>query len=221
LESSGLSNLLRAEESDVLERKASLKDGDAIRDTIIAFANDIAQRGGGTLVIGQAPDKTMVGLTVSDDEASRKISDIARTRCFPAIHVTLDFEECESKRIAIVKVKTSVARPHFRGECMVRQGSTNRRATDGESMILRFATENRVLNSLMKWQQEGITRVTAEPRPVGIWGRSDAQIVEITDTYVAIQYGGNVYPRSIPLSQITVGYDFHAKRPMVSFDQDG
>ena len=52
-----LLRLLKAEESDTLERKESLSDEDKIQRAMIAFANDIADRGGGQIIIGQSDDK--------------------------------------------------------------------------------------------------------------------------------------------------------------------
>ena len=56
-----LTQLLKSEESEQIERKASLSDTDAIRDSFIQFANDINNRGIGWVIVGQAPDKSMVG----------------------------------------------------------------------------------------------------------------------------------------------------------------
>jgi len=97
-----LNRLLSADETDTLERKASLADNEGIRNSMIAFANDLAGRGGGTIIIGQNPDKTVVGLKVGGDEAQRTISHLARTRCYPAIHLIIEICEHKAKSLAIV-----------------------------------------------------------------------------------------------------------------------
>jgi hypothetical protein len=214
-----LSNLLRSDESDILERKASLSDADAIRNTIIAFANDIPQRSGGTLIIGQGPDKTVTGLKESADEASRRIADIARTQCFPAIPVVIDIKEHEGKRIAVVEVPASIARPHFRGECYVRQGSTNRRATDAEIMALRMSSVDPKLRQLLMWKAAGKTdAVTCDTLPRSLVSNWEGQIGDITETYVSVTRNGGT--RSIPLSEMHLGYDYYKDRPKLTFKGD-
>ena len=80
-----IERLLASDESEVIERKESLSDKDGIRDAMIYFANDLAGKGIGWLIIGQSPDKDVKGLKVSNDEAKRIIADIARNSCRPAI----------------------------------------------------------------------------------------------------------------------------------------
>lgn len=141
--------------SDRLERKASLSDSDAIRDTFIQFANDLAARGGGYLIVGQAPNKSLAGLTVNDDEAQQKLADIARTRCRPAIPIVVECHSVDGARIAIVDVRASAARPHFIGNCYVRVGSTKRAATDAEIVALIHAGTNPKLAELQSWLADG------------------------------------------------------------------
>ncbi len=211
-----LNFLLDADESDTLERKASLADSEGIRNSIIAFANDMAGRGGGTVIIGQNPDKTVLGLKVSGDEAQQKISHIARTRCYPAIHVIIDICEHNTERVAIVEVRASVARPHFRGECYVRQGSTNRVATDAETMAMRAATTDPKVRQLLKWQQEGKTKLTCVQLPVGTWGPTTAELAEVTETYVALRYTPT-FTMTVSLAELNLGYDSKNQQPQVTF----
>jgi hypothetical protein len=55
--------LLTSDERETIERKASHNLRDEIRDSILAFANDLSGRGRGWIIIGQEPDKTIRGLS--------------------------------------------------------------------------------------------------------------------------------------------------------------
>lgn len=213
-----LDRLLKAEESDSFERKASLSDKDSIRDTIIAFANDIANRGGGTLLLGQRPDKSLVGLMQCEDEAQRLVSEIARNRVYPAVHITIDVCKREAKTLLVVTIPSSVGRPHFRGPCYVRQGSSNRVATDAESMALRAAARDEKVRQLLTWLQQGETRITCERLPSGRWGRVTGALMEVTPTYATLDdSGGQSSARSVALSELQLGYDHSKKRPLVRY----
>jgi Putative DNA-binding domain len=215
-----LERLLTSDESDVIERKASLADEDGIRKSIITFANDLANRGGGRIVIGQQPDKTVIGLKVAADEAQQTISNLARNRCFPAISVVIDICDYKGRSVAVVDVKTSPARPHFHGACYVRQGSTNRIATDAEIMVLRSANANPKLAQLLRWVQEGKTKITADQVPTGMWGRAQVELIEVTDNYVALRYNPST-TITVSLNDLELGYDHQNKRPLIKFRREG
>jgi len=209
--------LLDAEESDVLERKASLADRDRIRDTIIAFANDIANRGGGKLIVGQNPDKSLAGLTLGADEAQRIVGDLARNKVFPAVHVTMDVCERDAKALLIITIPPSAGRPHFRGPCYIREGSSNRIATDAETMALRATLADGKFRQLFAWFQQGQTRITCDRLPSGLWGRIAGLLLEVTPTYAIFDEGGPGHHRSVALSELELGYDTQAKRPLVRY----
>jgi hypothetical protein len=212
-----LSRLLNAEESDTLERKASLSDPEKIRNAMIAFANDIAGRGGGKIIIGQEDNKTVAGLKVGNDEAQRRISDIARNRCRPSIPVDIEICEHEGKFLAIVDVKASAARPHCRGDWVVRQGSTNRVATDAEIMVLRSAVSNPKARQLLEWLHAGKTTFLCAPHPTGIHGRFVAELVQVKETYVV--FGGpNQF--TVPLDKLHLGFDPQNNRPIISYPME-
>ena len=219
ISSEEVDRLLKAEESDVLERKASLADKDGIRDTIIAFANDIANRGGGKIILGQGPDKSLVGLAVGADESQRIVSDVARHRIYPAVYVAIDACERDAKTFLIVTVPPSTGRPHFRGPCYIRQGSTNRIATDAETMALRATLADEKFRQLFNWLQQGQTRVTCDRLPSGIWGRIAAVLLDVNPLYATFDEGGPTF-RSVALSELQLGYDHQAKRPLVRYKME-
>jgi hypothetical protein len=212
--------LLRSDESDRLERKASLSDSDAIRDTFIQFANDLAARGGGYLIVGQAPNKSLAGLTVNDDEAQQKLADIARTRCRPAIPIVVECHSVDGARIAIVDVRASAARPHFTGNCYVRVGSTKRAATDAEIVALRHAGTNPKLAELQSWLADGKTNITTvqmpkEPRNSSPYIGS-MKLVEVRANYIVLQ-SGNEPPVTLPIEGFDTAWDYRNNRPQITF----
>jgi hypothetical protein len=215
-----LKRLLNADESDTLERKASIADEESIRNTMIAFANDLAGRGGGTIIIGQGPDKAVVGLRIESDKAQQKIANLARNGCRPAIHVGIEICEYEAKSLAIVDVRSSAAKPHFRGDCYVRQGSTNRAATDAEIIVLRSTTADPKLRQLMKWKEEGQRKLTCvQLQPSGFTKLRSvvvADFQEITETYIVLGYPGS-FVLTVPLEELRLGFDHQNKRPEITF----
>jgi hypothetical protein len=214
-------DLLQADESDRLERKQSLSDQDAIRDTFIQFANDLAGRGGGHLIVGQAPDKRIVGLRVDNDEAERKLADIARNQCRPAIPVIIECHSVEAARIAIVDVRASVARPHFTGNCYVRVGSTKRAATDAEIMALRNSGIDPKIAELQGWLADGKTVITTLQRPRDPLRSSSykgvVKLLEIRATYVVLQTDGKEPPVTLSLSELETGWDYRNQRPLITY----
>jgi hypothetical protein len=211
--------LLQADESDRLERKTSLSDTDPIRDTFIQFANDLAGRGGGHLIVGQAPDKSIPGLTVSDDEAQQKLADVARTRCRPAIPVIIECHSIGGARVAIVDVRASAARPHFTGTCYVRVGSTKRVATDAEIMTLRYSQNDPKVAELQSWLTDGKTIITTLQLPKDA-SRSSAYrgvvtLLEVRPNYVVLQTDPKAAPLTLPLSELETGWDYGNQRPQI------
>jgi Putative DNA-binding domain len=207
--------LLQAEESDRLERKASLSDTDAIRDTFIQFANDLAGRGGGHLIVGQAPDKSITRLIVGDDEAQQRLADIARNRCRPAIPITVECHLISTARIAIVDIRASAARPHFTGNCYVRVGSTKRAATDAEIVALRYAGANPKIAELQGWLADGKTTITtlqlAKDPMRGSAFTGVMKLLEVRANYIVLQ-SGSERPVTLPISEFDTAWDYSNNR---------
>jgi predicted HTH transcriptional regulator len=153
-----IDGLINLEESETLERKQSLADREAICKSIVAFANDMHGHERGFLILGQAPDKSFIGLQQSEDEIQKLVTDLARMNCSPAIPVSVQVFQKDNKRLALVEVLASPARPHFVGKAWVRMGSTSRMATDAEIILLRAVEENRKIGMLKRWFDEGKKR---------------------------------------------------------------
>jgi predicted HTH transcriptional regulator len=153
------------------------------------------------LCVGDAPHIVYGDTRQNADDASRKIGDIARTQCYPAIHVIINITEHEGKRIAVVEVPASVARPHFRGECFARECSTNRRATDAEILALRMSGADPKLSQLLMRKAAGKTEVvTCDMLPRSLMSKGEGRVTDITENYVSVKRRGRT--RTIPLSEI-------------------
>jgi len=212
--------LLAAEESETLERKQSL-DKDGLIKSMIAFANDMYGRGCGWVIVGQAPNKSLVGLQVGDDEAQRMISDLARNACTPAIPVSVECYQKEGKRLAVIEVRASPARPHFTGKAWVRMGSTTRQATDAEILLLRAVEENRKIAVLKRWLDEGKTTVVLwqMAAPGHDYARSpgvqQVQLLEVNENWVVLGVSG--IKRAFPFDEFNVGWDPEANLPQIRY----
>lgn len=204
--------LLSSEETETIERKAGF-DQEEIRKALIAFANDAAGRARAWLIIGQADNRDIVGLKMGSDEAQKKISDIARNQCKPAIPVSIEISSVEGKLVAIVEVAASPARPHFDGEAWVRIGSTTRRATDAEIILLRGMHENRKVALLNRFMTEGKTTVSLVN--VKRHDRQRAELLEVTEDWITLGLGNE--RRALPLAEFNVGYDYGSDRPEIRY----
>ncbi len=215
-----IETLLAAEESETFERKQGFEE-DEIRKAIIAFANDLYGRGCGCLVVGQARDKTITGLKISGDAAQQRITDIARNSCSPAIPVSVQIYEKNDKRVAIVEVRKSPARPHFAGKAWVRMGCTTRLATDAEIILMRAVEENRKVALLKRWMDTGMSTVIfwQLPAPGQSFDRAPrverAQLLDVDENWVVLDMGG--IKRTFPFSEFDLGFDFNEGLPQIRY----
>jgi len=211
-------NLLASDESETIERKSG-KIAEDIADALCCFANDYAERGVGYVIIGQRPNKQIDGLNESSDKLSQRISSIARDKCKPAIPISIEIYERAGKKIAIVEVRKSPARPHFVGRALIRVGSTTRQATDAEIMLLRASGANRKVAQLMRWRAEGKRTVMVAQLPaVGQETqlssyRYPAVLEEVTDLWLTVTLGGQ--KRTLQIDEIQLAYDYETDCPEV------
>jgi hypothetical protein len=216
-----IESLLTAEESETLERKESINLTNKIRDSIVAFANDLYGHEKAWLIVGQADDKQIVGLTVPDDTASKTISDIARNNCRPAIPVSVEFYTKDGKRLAIVEVRRSPARPHFTGSALARMGATNRQATDAEIILLRAIEENRKIATLKRWLDEGKTLIlfwhipSADEDPLRSRNSRQMTLVEVAEDWIVVDVDGT--KMSLGYKEFELGYDAQNNRPQIRY----
>ena len=202
--------LLASDEVETIERKAGF-DHKEIRKALIAFANDQAERGQGWLILGQAPNKNLVGLKMGADEVQRRIADIAKDECNPTIPISIEMIEPDGKRLAIIEVRSSLTRPHFDGKAWVRVGSTTRPATEGEIMQLRAAQSNKKVSQLRRWLKEGRTFVTL--RDAKYINRERVTLQDVTEHWVQLGFGTS--SRGFPLDDLSLSYDYDNDRPEI------
>jgi Putative DNA-binding domain len=215
-----IEKLLAADESETLERKQSL-DKEGVCKSIIAFANDLYGHGRGFIIVGQAPNKDLIGLPVGDDEAQRTITDFARNNCCPAIPVSVECHEKDGKRLAVVEVRASPARPHFMGRALVRMGSTTRAATDAEIILLRAVEQDRKVAILKRWLDEGNTTVVfwqmaAAGRDFAMSPRVEqARLLEVNEQWIVLVLGST--KRAFPFCEFNIGYDPQQNLPQIRY----
>ena len=135
-----LLHIIKDDESDHIEFKESLS-GDApdkIRMAICAFANDLPNyEKPGFIFVGLKPDKTIVGLQVTD-ELLRRLADMKTDgNIVPPPSLTVEKRKLQDKEIAVVKVEPSNSPPvRYKGVIHIRTGSRQDIANAQDERIL-------------------------------------------------------------------------------------
>jgi ATP-dependent DNA helicase RecG len=133
-----LETLLKEQESDLIERKRSLGDGQSIRQNICAFANDLPNRGQlGILLIGVEDNGNCAGLAITDELLST-LSQMSSDGSLMPIPTTIVERKCLNEcDVAVVTVHPSQSPPvRFKGRAYVRVGPTVRTTTPEEERML-------------------------------------------------------------------------------------
>jgi hypothetical protein len=129
----------------------------------------------------------------------------------PAVPVSVECIEQDGKRIAIVEIPTSPARPHFVGRPWVRMGSTLRTATDAELMLLRSAEKDWKIARLKRYWDDGQRAILfwQYPGPGVALTQSpfseQTRLLDVNENWVTIILAG--YQRSISHAEFNLGYD--------------
>ncbi len=125
--------VIRQGENSSVEFKSAKAHPDSLARELVAFANTQ----GGTLLIGVEDDGHISGLNESIDHEAR-IANIARNNVNPPINVESAIVEMPEGRVLMVKVERGRDRPYqtLQNQFLVRVGSTNRTATQGELLRL-------------------------------------------------------------------------------------
>jgi ATP-dependent DNA helicase RecG len=133
-----LEALLRDLESQRVERKASLSDGDRVREAICAFANDLEDtRQPGVLFIGARDDGSPAGLPITD-ELLRTLADMKTDgNLLPPPSLSVEKRVLRGAEMAVVTVLPSDSPPvRFKGRIWVRTGPRRAIATAQDERIL-------------------------------------------------------------------------------------
>lgn len=125
--------LIHQGENSSVEFKSANAHPDSLAREIVAFANTQ----GGTLLIGVEDDGRISGLTESVDHEAR-IANIARNNVNPSINIESVIVAMPEGRVLLVKVERGRDRPYqtLQNQFLIRVGSTNRTATQGELLRL-------------------------------------------------------------------------------------
>jgi ATP-dependent DNA helicase RecG len=143
-----IADLLAAPEGKRLDFKRDLSSLAGVLKDVIAFANTA----GGTVVVGVADDKTVVGLDdplAQEERLASAIADSIR----PQLAVDLRFSTHDAKTLLLVDVPHQPGPVHLaaKGEAQgtfVRIGSTNRKADAARLAELRRARDGRTFDEL-------------------------------------------------------------------------
>jgi len=133
-----LEELIRNLESDRVERKASLSDGEKVRQAICAFANDLPNhRREGVVFIGVHDDGRCAGIEVTD-ALLLKLADVRDDgSLLPFPSMVVEKRQLAGCELAVVRVKPSEAPPvRYKGRTWVRIGPRRGLATPEEERRL-------------------------------------------------------------------------------------
>ncbi len=125
-------------ETDRVERKQSIGNGDRVCEAICAFANDLPNhRAPGLVAIGVEDDGRPTGLAIDDDLLLRLGAFRDNGKIYPFPSITVDRLIMDGTAIVVVVVEPSLSPPvQFRGRTMIRVGPRRAIATPEEEARL-------------------------------------------------------------------------------------
>ncbi|MCL5878482.1 MAG: putative DNA binding domain-containing protein [Deltaproteobacteria bacterium] len=147
-------------ESELVERKASLVEGDKIRQAICAFANDLPNAElPGTIFIGVNDNGTCSNLLITD-ELLRTLSDMRSDgNILPFPIMSVEKKLLNGCDVAVVEVKPSYNTPvRYKGRIWIRVGPRRAIASSDEERML---VEKRLTGNL-PFDQNPVTGTTIE-----------------------------------------------------------
>lgn len=138
MQDSELEALLADLESDRVERKSSLADGERIREAICAFANALTHPGQpGILFVGATDDGRAAGLPITDDLLLKIAAMRDDGNIQPLPSLTVEKRLLAGGEMAVVVVQAALAPPvRFRGRTWIRVGPRRALATPDEERRL-------------------------------------------------------------------------------------
>lgn len=130
--------LIAAAETDRVERKESIGNGDRLCEAICAFANDLpGHRAPGVVAVGVDDSGGVTGLNVDDDLLLRLANLRDNGKIYPFPSMTVDRLIVDGTPIAVVVVEPSQSPPvQFRGRTWIRVGPRRAVATPEEEARL-------------------------------------------------------------------------------------
>jgi len=130
---SNLLGLIKQGENTCLEFKSSDVRADSVAREIVSLAN----KDGGTLLLGVSDDGQIEGLTGTKDY-EEWVANISRNNVIPAIDLDFSVIIIHDKKIGVISVPKGKDKPYQTtdGKYYIRVGSTNRIATQAEMLRL-------------------------------------------------------------------------------------
>ncbi len=128
LPESELVRLLKSSESYSVERKPSGVSSEEIRNTLVAFANSVAEKQNAVLFIGVSDNGKLQGVK-NADQKQKDVTKIAEQRCYPPVKCEPTAFRVEGVDLVAVVVGSSSSRPHFSGHAYIRVGSETKKAS--------------------------------------------------------------------------------------------
>ncbi|MDR7409893.1 MAG: putative DNA binding domain-containing protein [Armatimonadota bacterium] len=165
-----LLELISSGERNDVEFKERL-EGESVKKTIVAFANDWSRTGGGTLILGVAKNGRVVGIRETQDQALQLIANFSKDGSIdPKPSVDPHPVLYNGKLVLVVRVPAGRRPPYrYEGRTYIRVGSTTHIATIEQEEILRE-------RSLLPEDQRSQPLVSLPPREsivVDFVGRSE------------------------------------------------
>ena len=123
--------LIAQGENQSLEFKSAQVHPDSLAKEMVAFANSA----GGLILLGVADDGLISGLPVDDKNFEEWVTNIARQNVVPGLDVGIEIIQQDSKIVLVIDVPKGSEKPYQtrQNQFLIRIGSTNRTATQGES----------------------------------------------------------------------------------------
>jgi ATP-dependent DNA helicase RecG len=166
-----LADELGREARDGVEWKRDGHDRDMLRKAVCALANDLPERGVGHLLVGVRNDGTPTGLTVDDDLILQVTNIRDEARVLPRPVMAVEKAIFAGGECVHVRVEAAGMRPvRFDGVVWVRVGTSTRRATSEEELVLAERTR--------------ASDLTFDQRPMGGTSVGDLDVELFRSTYL-------------------------------------
>ncbi|MEZ5535988.1 MAG: putative DNA binding domain-containing protein [Thiolinea sp.] len=129
-----IDKLIAQGENQSLEFKSAQTNPESLAKEMVAFANSE----GGVILFGVDDDGHVSGLTAGNKNYEEWVANIARQNVVPGLDVGLRMTQLEGKFVLVIDVPKGNDKPYqtHKNQFLIRIGSTNRTATQGELMRL-------------------------------------------------------------------------------------
>ena len=211
----------RSPEDNFVERKASAPNDHSLRQTLVAFANSVAENQTAVLFIG-IDDQTGDPVGVADADKLQRRVGAAGEDCYPPIRPLMTVLPYQEKWVLAVEVGHSPEKPHFAGPAYVRSGSRSVKASDGQYRDL-LTSHCSPAGDLLKWKGRRVT-VRVMNKKLGNrypeWDPSihreyECTVVSCDPFSVTFELHGYGETCTEPLQRVTLDWDSLKQRRMV------